>query len=124
MTFSLPEGFQIQGIYARGKKQEDILMRAARGDTLLVYMANGAMMKTDGQKEARPFQSQEVMLLLTWRSYEEEAKAKKIPVQGLAIGTFAGREGIHIRQKEGDKVSDRYFFGDRKNLYSLSFLAA
>ena len=99
-------------------------MRASRGDTLLVYMANGAMMKTDGQKEARPFQSQEVMLLLTWRSYEEEAKAKKIPVQGLAIGTFAGREGIHIRQKEGDKVSDRYFFGDRKNLYSLSFLAA
>ncbi|WP_349687353.1 hypothetical protein [Acidaminococcus sp. DS4831] len=124
VTFSLPEGFQIQGVYARGKKQEDILMRAARGDTLLVYMANGAMMKTDGQKEARPFQSQEVMLLLTWRSYEEEAKAKKIPVQGLAIGTFAGREGIHIRQKEEDKVSDRYFFGDRKNLYSLSFLAA
>lgn len=123
VTFSLPEGFQIQGVYARGKKQEDILMRASRGDTLLVYMANGAMMKTDGQ-EARPFQSQEVMLLLTWRSYEEEAKAKKIPVKGLAIGTFAGREGIHIRQKEGDKVSDRYFFGDRKNLYSLSFLAA
>lgn len=63
VTFSLPEGFQIQGVYARGKKQEDILMRASRGDTLLVYMANGAMMKTDGQKEARPFQSQEVMLL-------------------------------------------------------------
>lgn len=123
VTFSLPEGFKIQGVYARGKKQEDILMRASRGDTLLVYMANGAMMKTDGQKEARPFQSREVMLLLTWRSYEEEAKAKKIAVQGLGIGSFAGREGIHIRQKEGDKISDRYFFGDRKNLYSLSFLA-
>ncbi len=122
VQFSLPEGFALQGLYGRGKHQEDILMRASRGDTMLVYMANGAMMKTDGEKEAKPFQSEKIMLELTLRTYEEEAKAKDIPVQAAEMGEFAGREGLHIRQLENGKVSDRYFFGDRKNLYSLSFL--
>ena len=73
VQFSLPEGFALQGLYGRGKHQEDILMRASRGDTMLVYMANGAMMKTDGEKEAKPFQSEKIMLELTLRTYEEEA---------------------------------------------------
>lgn len=121
--FALPDGFSLQGVYGRGKNQEDILMRASRGDTLLVYMANGAMMKTEGQKEAKPFQSEKVMLELTARTYEEEARNRGVPVQVSEMGTFAGRDGLHIRQLEEGKVSDRYFFGDRKKLYSLSFLS-
>ncbi|WP_288274318.1 hypothetical protein [uncultured Acidaminococcus sp.] len=39
--FVLPEGFALQGVYGRGKNQEDILMRASRGEELLVYMAVG-----------------------------------------------------------------------------------
>lgn len=123
VTFTLPEGFKLQGVYGRGKDHQDILIRASKGDALLVYMANGAMMKTEGQKEAKPFQSEKVMLDITYRTYQEEAKAKGLAVEESALGTFAGRDGIHIRQQEEGKTSDRYFFADRKNLYSFTLLA-
>lgn len=55
------------------------------------------------------------MLELTARTYEEEARNRGVPVQVSEMGTFAGRDGLHIRQLEEGKVSDRYFFGDRKN---------
>lgn len=122
VTFTLPEGFKLQGIYGRGKDHQDILLRAGKGDDLLVYMANGAMMKTEGQDQAKPFQSEKVMLDITFRTYEEEAKAKGLQVESSELGTFAGRDGIHIRQVEDGKLSDRYFFADRKNLYSFTLI--
>lgn len=123
VTFTLPRGFKLQGVYGRGKDHQDILIRAGKGDALLVYMANGAMMKTEGQAQAKPFQSEKVMLDITYRTYAEEAKAKGLAVEDSALGTFAGRDGIHIRQVEDGKLSDRYFFADRKNLYSFTLLA-
>lgn len=123
VTFTLPEGFKLQGVYGRGKDHQDILIRAGKGDALLVYMANGAMMKTEGQAEAKPFQSEKIMLDITYRTYQEEARAKGLTVENSALGTFAGRDGIHIRQLEDGKLSDRYFFADRKNLYSFTLLA-
>lgn len=123
VTFTLPQGFKLQGVYGRGKDHQDILIRAGKGDALLVYMANGAMMKTEGQAQAKPFQSEKVMLDITYRTYAEEAKAKGLAVEDSALGTFAGRDGIHIRQVEDGKLSDRYFFADRKNLYSFTLLA-
>lgn len=123
VTFTLPEGFRLQGVYGRGKDHQDILIRAGKGDVLLVYMANGAMMKTEGQAEAKPFQSEKVMLDITYRTYEEEARAKGLTLEDSGLGTFAGRDGIHIRQVEDGKLSDRYFFADRKNLYSFTLVA-
>ena len=123
VTFTLPEGFTLQGVYGRGRDHQDILIRAAKGDAVLVYMANGAMMKTDGQTQAKPFQSEKVMLDITYRTYQEEARAKGLAVEESRLGTFAGRDGIHIRQMEDGKLSDRYFFADRKNLYSFTLLA-
>lgn len=123
VTFTLPEGFTLQGVYGRGQDHQDILIRAAKGDAVLVYMANGAMMKTDGQTQAKPFQSEKVMLDITYRTYQEEARAKGLAVEESRLGTFAGRDGIHIRQMEDGKLSDRYFFADRKNLYSFTLLA-
>lgn len=113
--FALPDGFSLQGVYGRGKNQEDILMRASRGDTLLVYMANGAMMKTEGQKEAKPFQSEKVMLELTARTYEEEARNRGVPVQVSEMGTFAGRDGLHIRSWKKGRYRTGISSGTGKN---------
>lgn len=123
VTFTLPEGFRLQGVYGRGRDHQDVLIRAGKGNALLVYMANGAMMKTDDQTQAKPFQSERVMLDITYRTYQEEAKTRGLAVEDSTLGTFAGRDGIHIRQMEDGKLSDRYFFADRKNLYSFTLLA-
>ena len=64
------------------------------------------------------------MLELTARTYEEEARTRGIPVQVSEMGTFAGRDGLHIRQLEEAGVPAVVFgkalYEGRISLHDLS----
>ena len=122
VTFNLPQGFKIQGLYTRGKSHQDILMRATKDDLLFVYSSNRAKMKKENSPKEEPFYARDVMLEITKQSYLEEAKEKGIDLKKSEIEKFGSLDGLHIQQMEDGKLSDRYFFGDRKNLYTFSYL--
>lgn len=125
VSFILPQGFAMEGIFTRGSTGRDVMMRAKKQDKLFVYSASGAKMQTetDGKTDTQPFRSRGLMLDMALKSYTEEAKTKGIKVMESRRGEFAGQPGIHVQQEEKDQLSDRYFFGDRKNLYSFSFMS-
>lgn len=123
VTFTLPVGFKVQGTYTRGKEHKDVLMRAENSDKVLfVYTSSRAKMRKPGSKKEEPFYSKDVMLEVTRQTYLAEAQDKNIPVHSAELTKAGKLECIHILQEEDGKLSDRYFFGDRKNLYTLSFL--
>ena len=124
VTFTLPAGFKVQGTYTRGKDHKDVLMRAENPDKVLfVYTSSRAKMRKPGSTKEEPFYSKDVMLEITKQTYVEEAKEKNIPVRSAQLEKAGKLDCLHILQEEENKLSDRYFFGDRKNLYTLSFLA-
>ena len=122
VSFTLPPGFISQGTYAKKNGKGDLMMRALDGDRIFVYTANGAMLSQAGKKETQPFHTRDSMLKLSLKTYLQEAAEKKLPVLAAKLGTFGTQPGFHIRQEEEGKLADRYFFADRKNLYTLSFL--
>lgn len=124
VRFTLPQGFVLEGVFTRGSKGQDVMIRARRQEELFVYTASGAKMQTekDGKIDTQPFRSRELMLGVTLKSYLEEARAKKIHVLQHSRETFAGMPCVHVQQEEKGKREERYFFGDRKTLYSFSFL--
>lgn len=125
VTFTLPTGFKVLGTYTRGKDHKDVLMRAENPDKVLfVYTSNRAKMRKPGSTKEEPFYSKDVMLEITRQTYLAEAKEKDIPVHSVELTKAGKLECVHILQEEDGKLSDRYFFGDRKNLYTLSFLVS
>ncbi len=125
VRFTLPQGFVLEGIFTRGSKGQDVMIRARRREELFVYTASGAKMQTekDGKIDTQPFRSRELMLGVTLKSYLEEARVKGIHVLQHSRETFAGMPCVHVQQEEKGKQEERYFFGDRKTLYSFSFLS-
>ena len=122
VTFNLPAGFALQGIYTKGKNHQDILMRATKDDLLFVYTANRAKMKKEGAAKEEPFYAKDVMLEITRQTYLEEARERGLELKKCESEKIGSLEGLHVQQMEDGKLSDRYFFGDRKNLYTFSFL--
>lgn len=124
VRFTLPQGFVLEGIFTRGRKGQDVMIRARRQEALFIYTASGAKMQTekDGKIDTQPFRSRELMLGVTLKSYLEEARVKGIHVLHHSRETFAGMPCVYVQQEEKGKREERYFFGDRETLYSFSFL--
>ena len=122
VTFTMPAGFKVQGLYTRGRNHQDMLLRATKGDVLFVYTSNRAKMKKANSSKEEPFYAKDVMLEITRQSYLEEAQEKGMELKKCDIEKFGNLEALHVRQMEEGKLSDRYFVGDRKNLYTFSYL--